>query len=585
MIDPALALPFSLHASKGVYALLLGSGVSRPAGIPTGWEITLDLIRQLARLRRENSEPDPDAWYRQIIGELPDYDRILDSLARSSTERSQLLRRYFEPTPEDRQRGLKVPTAGHRAIAQLTAGGYIRVIITTNFDRLIEQALEDAGVIPTVIATPDAAEGALPLVHTACCVVKVHGDYLDTRIKNTPAELAHYDERLNGLLDRIFDEFGLIVSGWSAEYDTALRAALERCKNHRFTTYWTSRGQPGEHAKRLIELRRAVQIRIQDAGEFFHDLHDKVTALEAYARPHPLSAKMAVATVKRYIVSEQERIRLRDLAVEETEALYRNLSEERFPVHGGATNEEFARRVQQYEALTEVVRAVLVTGCYWGERPHAEYWARAIERIGNAAVEPHRASPGTILWLNLRKYPALVLLYSGGIAALAAERYDTLVAMLTLPKIRHTRPQAPVVVHVNTDAVCEPHFGWPIGGRNKIAPVSDHLQNVLRESLRELLPEDVRYLECFDRLEYLLALVHADVELGRKQEIRVPLGCFAWRGFDEGGIIREVDAEFKRVGENWKPLKAGLFDGSTVRFEAASTGLKDFLRRARRNWE
>jgi hypothetical protein len=40
-------LAFSVYESKGVYALLLGSGLSRAANIPTGWEITLDLIRRI----------------------------------------------------------------------------------------------------------------------------------------------------------------------------------------------------------------------------------------------------------------------------------------------------------------------------------------------------------------------------------------------------------------------------------------------------------------------------------------------------------------------------------------------------------
>ncbi len=35
MIDPVLSLAVSMHAQKGVYALLLGSGISRSAGVPT----------------------------------------------------------------------------------------------------------------------------------------------------------------------------------------------------------------------------------------------------------------------------------------------------------------------------------------------------------------------------------------------------------------------------------------------------------------------------------------------------------------------------------------------------------------------
>ena len=63
------------------------------------------------------------------------------------------------------------------------------------------------------ISTSDAVEGAIPIVHTRCTIIKIHGDYLDTRIKNTPKDLEQYDDSMNSLLDRILDEFGLIVCG------------------------------------------------------------------------------------------------------------------------------------------------------------------------------------------------------------------------------------------------------------------------------------------------------------------------------------------------------------------------------------
>ena len=53
MIDPVHALAFSIQSNRGVYALLLGSGVSRASGIPTGWDVTLDLITDLThRLKK-----------------------------------------------------------------------------------------------------------------------------------------------------------------------------------------------------------------------------------------------------------------------------------------------------------------------------------------------------------------------------------------------------------------------------------------------------------------------------------------------------------------------------------------------------
>ena len=85
-------------------------------------------------------------------------------------------------------------------------------------------------------------QGSAALVHSGCSVIKVHGDYLDIRLRNTRAELAEYEVPMNRLLDQIFDEYGLIVCGWSADWDTALRAAIERCPNRRFSTFWSAYG-------------------------------------------------------------------------------------------------------------------------------------------------------------------------------------------------------------------------------------------------------------------------------------------------------------------------------------------------------
>ena len=258
-----------MHSNKGVYALLLGSGVSRSSGVLTGWDIVQDLIKKLAHLKGEMCEPDPDTWFRKTFNLEPEYSEVLDEIAKSPSERAQLLRRYFEPTEEERADGKKQPTRAHRAIAELVSKGYIRVILTTNFDRLLEQALIDAGIQPTVISTPDAAFGALPLAHTQCTIVKVNGDYLDARLKNTRDELARYEEPTDRLLDQILDEYGLVICGWSGDWDTALRAAMERGKGFRFTTFWTARAELKSKALDLATLRRAVAIKIADADSFF----------------------------------------------------------------------------------------------------------------------------------------------------------------------------------------------------------------------------------------------------------------------------------------------------------------------------
>ena len=289
MIDePMLKLSISLHSNPGAYALLLGSGVSRSAGIPTGQEIVLNLLQKLAAMQLEELPQNLEKWYHEIYGSYPRYDELLDKLVATQTERMILLRSYFEPNPEEKEQGLKAPTDAHRVIAKLVALGYIRIILTTNFDRLIETALADEGIVPDVISSDDYLKGALPYVHSKCYVVKLHGDYVDPRIKNTPEELASYSFVMNTFLDRIFDEFGLIICGWSSSNDTALREAILRCPSRRFTTFWLSKGEPTDEAQRLIKHRRAEIISIDNANKSFTDIVEKVESLSEQERSSPI---------------------------------------------------------------------------------------------------------------------------------------------------------------------------------------------------------------------------------------------------------------------------------------------------------
>ena len=224
---------------------------------------------------------------------------------------------YFEANEQEREEGKKKPTAAHHAIAQLAAQGFIRVIITTNFDRLTESALREAGVEPTVLSSADHLKGALPLTHLQCCVFKVHGDYLDTRILNTSDELDEYPEEISRFLDRVFDEFGLVVCGWSATWDGALRDAIYRTPSRRFTTYWAVHREPSDEAKRLIENRSAEVIPIEDADSFFQKVQHKVEAIEEFRKPHPLSTEAAVASLKRFLPDPRHQIRLADF-IDET---------------------------------------------------------------------------------------------------------------------------------------------------------------------------------------------------------------------------------------------------------------------------
>lgn len=563
MIEPMISLAFTVWSNPGVYALLLGSGVSRSAGIPTGWEITLDLIRKVAHLNGADPGGDPALWYRQTYGTEPDYSDLLGKLARSPTERSTLLRRYFEPNEEERAAGQKVPAPAHRSIARLVSKGYVRVIITPNFDRLIEKAIEEDGTVPTVISTPDSAEGAVPLAHGSCTIIKPNGDYLDSRIKNTADELNEYDARMNKLLDQVLDEYGLIVCGWSANWDGALRAAIQRCQSRRYTTFWGCRHEPEESARGLIAHRRGVRVTLRDADAFFRDLQEKVEALESGPRPHPMSPRIAAALTKKYLSDKSRRIDLHDLVLQESQQLCQSMSSEPFDATSRSpySREELRRRAQSYEALALPLVNMYVAGCYWGGVDESAIWSKALQVLANLPADPGH----WLVWRKLQRYPALLLLYAGGIASVCAGKYETFAALVLRTTLFDPtkKIEEPAALALARSRVLHPDQAMDLPGEVCFTPVSCHIEAFLEEPCRQILPDGRSYRRHFDRFEYMLALVYQDLleKQGKKGVPADALGCFAWRP----GIGKELALEHDAQGSDWPPLHAGLFDGSEER--------------------
>ncbi len=112
-VRPHLSLAFALHSSPGAYALLLGAGVSLPAGVPGAWQVLHWLIGDLAAASGQEPSADPEAWWAETYGKQPTYDGVLGALTNSVEERRTLLAQFFEPTPQEQEEGKKEPTAAH----------------------------------------------------------------------------------------------------------------------------------------------------------------------------------------------------------------------------------------------------------------------------------------------------------------------------------------------------------------------------------------------------------------------------------------------------------------------------------------
>jgi len=587
--DIIIKLAFTIYSSPGVYALLLGSGISRDAGIPTGWEITLDLIRKIAATEKEKPK-DFEKWYQERYHELPDYTKLLKRLTITPADRANLLRSYFEPTTEEREAGLKIPTLAHKCIAILIKYGYIRIVLTTNFDRLLEEALSEQGITPTVISTEDEIKGAMPFVHNNCTIIKLHGDYKDTRIKNTPEELAKYPKKVDEYLDRVLDEFGLIICGWSAKYDIALRDSLYRRKNRRFSTYWTVKGKLYDEANRLSNYLITEQIPIESANKFFTQLLEKVEALKDIEKPHPLTLPLAIATTKKYLPEDKYRIKLYDFVSEEVQRIYSNFSSERFVnIENNLTKETFQKRLQEYKESLAILIGILNTITYFDKGQYPNLIKLSMERL-----IPQKSTLQENYSFN--RFPLLILTYSIGIIALVSKNYKNLAALFLNSYFYNNDTKTHIIEIINSERIFTNKLkkwlpNYPIEGTAHTL-ASDYLHSYMREIVNTYLADDKEHEEFFDIFEYLAGLIYLDIinEGTSIESTGSTIGRFAWkRGtpFKREGLPQSIERFIENglnQGDKWSLLEVGFFNGSIERFENCREAYESLLKNISKNW-
>ncbi|MFG2440842.1 hypothetical protein [Streptomyces sp. NPDC048508] len=117
-----MSLALNVQTCPGVYAVLLGAGISMASGIKTGWGIVQDLVGKVATLHDPDTPgagaaaaADPETWWREQFSEPLGYSRLLAEAAPTPAARQAILAGYFEP--DDGDDVGKQPTAAHRSLA------------------------------------------------------------------------------------------------------------------------------------------------------------------------------------------------------------------------------------------------------------------------------------------------------------------------------------------------------------------------------------------------------------------------------------------------------------------------------------
>lgn len=276
----------------------LGAGASAAAGIPTAYNMIWDFKRLLFC----SAQKIPLAACADIGGS-PLRQRIqqyFNAAGGHPPEDSQEeYSHYFSlayPDVRDRRAYIErkvansSPSYGHLALATLLKIDKARLIWTTNFDRMVEDAaIEIFGSSGKLVtATIESADIAMAAINAGRwpVLVKLHGDFQSTQLKNIKEELQEQDAELGASLTEACKRYGMAVVGYSGRDSSvmnALEAGLHNGRGFPFGLFWFRRSDSPllSRVSDLIAKAQAVNIQAEVIEvETFDELLGDVLALQ-----------------------------------------------------------------------------------------------------------------------------------------------------------------------------------------------------------------------------------------------------------------------------------------------------------------
>jgi hypothetical protein len=286
--------------------------------------------------------------------------------------------------------------------------------------------------------------------------------------------------------------------------------------------------------------------------------------------------------IKSMIALPASKIKLHDRVVAETRNVLSRLNSDEFSPSADYSGEEFLERLGKYEDILNGLTIQLSCIAHWGDESHISILTKSIERIAGAIDQ----RGGKNVWLALRWYPVELLHYSSGIAAIAANNFASLKAVLRMKcndkTSRHGAKLSVLdrVTEAMLDLRRSKAFKNIPGKERNYEPRSEHLFERVQPLLDDLLFLGESYEHLFDQFEILKSLVYMD-EVNRSWALA---GRFGWKDngrFSDSGPLSDLIAEIENQKNDWPPLANGLFS-NLDEVNQLATNLREHVRQL--NW-
>lgn len=316
------------------------------------------------------------------------------------------------------------------------------------------------------------------------------------------------------------------------------------------------------------------------------DIDELISVPYAEAARNTSTLEDKVIYIKELLSSQKSVIKLHDFVIDEVRKFLSVTSEDNFAVSGSFSDEELLERISSYERYTKDLGAMIAVVAYWSSESDLNVLSKIVSRACDRLAETRG---GLTVWLNLRWYPLLLLMYQAGIAAVESKNYNSLATIL-YTKVGHSDygNNDPYFAQKLSNGILELTraniFKLIPGHERHYTPASEYLFKHVQPVLDDLFFLGKGYETAFDEFEVLYALAVADLRIQADRGLWGPIGRFGWKysSREENSPFVRIVAEAANLRDQWPPIQAGMFGGNYERFESVASDFKEKL--SKLNW-
>ena len=282
---------FKIKPDKSM-SFLLGAGASVSSNIPSGGQMVWDFKRTLyctankirtslyGDLSKENVQKEIQSYFDGKDGypklwSTEEYSFYFEKCYPSRSDREYYIR--------DKVRDIK-PSLGYLCMGEMIINGKIDLVATTNFDNLVQAGVHsiNPGFSIKTISSAVSNSVGFALNEGFPNIIKLHGDYLFDKLKNTTSELQNLEDEIADIWKSSIKENGLIVIGYAGNDNSVMSVLEDLIKEGDIKkgVYWckTKDSKLSERAQKFMENacndnEQSAVIEIEDFDDLMYSIY------------------------------------------------------------------------------------------------------------------------------------------------------------------------------------------------------------------------------------------------------------------------------------------------------------------------